>query len=288
MAENQPLDPVFLKFTPFEGVVPAGFRAEFTGALVSTSFKDSDRPNTMMPRSITTAYPTANEDYFEYVSVLKSINSARGSFVMAELGAGYGAWIVTAYKAIRQLKEKKDLSVFLVGVEADPAHFRMMHEHFRINGLDPRDHLLVQAAVTDHDGEVWFTTGSPREWWGQAVVNGPDYPGHQYPDQKNIAVKAVTLEFDSPPPGIGGSTRSGHPGRGVQGAFLRSGVDWGKGQAPSYRNPFPRNRGKSARIAPWSRVVCEADFPCGGTQETTYGRVDFTDGVQAWRNNRPL
>ncbi len=287
MPGYQPLDHVFLKFVPFEGTVPAGFRAEFTGALVSTSFKHSDQPNTMMARDVKTSYPVVNEDYFEYVSVLKSIDAARGSFVMVELGAGYGAWIVTAYKAIRQLKEKKDLSVFLVGVEADPVHYQMMHEHFRTNGLDPQNHRLIQAAVTDHEGGVWFTTGSPHEWWGQAVVTGPDYPGHQYPDQKNVEVRAITLESIL------------RPLASVD--LLDLDIQGEEFKALSSAPELLREKAKRLHIGTHSHEIeeklrellrgpewtCEFDFPCGSTQETAYGRIDFIDGVQAWRKNRP-
>src|SRR5262249_6661140 len=63
-------------------------------------------------------------------------------------------------------------------VEAEPSHFRWMREVFKDNGLDPRQHRLIEAAVSDKDGEVVFHVGNPQEWWGQRFAAGdkPDSP----------------------------------------------------------------------------------------------------------------
>ena len=54
---------------------------------------------------------------------------------MIELGAGYGRWLVRAATALQQVK---DLPFQLIGVEAEPQHFKWLLQHFKDNGLNFR------------------------------------------------------------------------------------------------------------------------------------------------------
>jgi FkbM family methyltransferase len=104
----------------------------------------------------------------EWIDVLEAVAEAADAFTMLELGAGYGRWLVNAAVALRQ--SKPSVAVHLIGVEAEPTHFRWMKTHFRDNGLDPEKRVLVQGAVAAHDGTVQFFSGHSRQWYGQSIA----------------------------------------------------------------------------------------------------------------------
>lgn len=161
------MHPIFLKFNRYKGLVPAGYHAEFTGAMISTKFVDGwELPDRRKDRYIETEYPPVNEELFEYISLLEALSAAKMNFTMIELGAGYGRWIVNAAKAAEQM----NISFFLIGVEAEPSHFNMMKEHFRNNKINPDKHMLIKAAVSDCDENAFFQTGHSNAWWGQYIV----------------------------------------------------------------------------------------------------------------------
>ena len=91
-----------------------------------------------------------NEEYFEWIDLLRAVAEPRDSFTMLELGAGWGRWLVDAWSALR-LSNKENLAIKLIGVEAEPQHFVWMQQHFRSNGLDPYQHRLIEAAVMARD-----------------------------------------------------------------------------------------------------------------------------------------
>jgi FkbM family methyltransferase len=286
MNELHTPDPIFLHFDLFEGIVPAGFNVECTGALVSTAFKGQDDPATRTERYIKTSYPPAGEDLFEYLSVLKSINAARDKFVMVELGAGYGRWLVTAAKAIQRRKAKGNLPFYLVGVEADPVHFQMMTEHFQNNGIVPEARRLVQAAVTKRAGESWFTTGSPHIWWGQAIVESRHYSGYQYPDQKTIQVQSVTLASILQP--LDSVDLIDLDIQGEEFNVLSSALEILDAKVKrlhigTHSRPAEQNLRKMMRRLGWTS---EHDYPYDNECDTPFGRIAFIDGIQTWINNK--
>ena len=113
--------------------------------------------------------PTLNEAVFEWIGVLEAVLRARGHFTMLELGLGYARWLVTAAYA---LKQKDSLPMTLIGVEAEPTHFRWAQQHISDNGIDPGSVELIHAAVGAEAGPAKFYTGMPGAWYGQAVAEG--------------------------------------------------------------------------------------------------------------------
>src|SRR5262245_22328649 len=98
--------------------------------------------------------PALAEPYFEWIAVLEAVVAAGPRFVMVELGSGYGSWMVRAAAALRQVRPATDIA--LVGVEPDARHYRWMHQHLTDNGLPPRRHHLIQGAVAERPGSVFF------------------------------------------------------------------------------------------------------------------------------------
>ena len=56
----------------------------------------------------------------EWIGTLKAVDTATKTFAVAELGAGWGPWLIASAIAA---KHKGIKDVFLVGVEADDQHF---------------------------------------------------------------------------------------------------------------------------------------------------------------------
>ena len=92
-------------------------------------------------------YPAFNEGYIEWIDLLESVVAARKSYTMIELGAGMGRWAVRAASAVRHYNP--NLPFRLIAVEAEPTHFEWMRLHFADNDVDPNQHSLLYAAVSD-------------------------------------------------------------------------------------------------------------------------------------------
>jgi hypothetical protein len=97
------------------------------------------------------------EGYFELIDWMVAAEEAREQFVMISLGASYGGQLVGAYRALQLLNP---LPAKLVAVEADPEGCEWTRRHFRDNGIDPDDHWIVQAAVSDSNTPVLFPIGA--------------------------------------------------------------------------------------------------------------------------------
>lgn len=163
----QPAAPALRAFQPWEGTVQPGWLVNWVGARTRTSFQ-ADTRGYEAPTFERTAYPPVSDEYFEWIDVLESVLEARGGFTMVELGAGYGRWLVNAAVALGQVAPER--RVLLVGVEGEPTHYRWLRRHLRDNGLDPREHRLIRAAVSARDGWVRFQRGDASGWYGQAIT----------------------------------------------------------------------------------------------------------------------
>ena len=119
------------------------------------------------------------EDTLEMSSLAGAMaRFARGNtsrpFVMVELGAGTGRWSLHAIK----LGEFLGVPVRAIAVEAEPTHFRMMLDAFRVAGVDPAHHRLLFAATGARDGSSHFFTGAATEWFGQRLCDSWDSLPH--------------------------------------------------------------------------------------------------------------
>jgi FkbM family methyltransferase len=103
----------------------------------------------------------------EWIGLLKCVRSARSKFVAMELGAGWGPWIVAGATAARNAGIR---DICLLGVEGDPGHFGFIQQHFRDNGLNPTEHLLIQAAVGAKAGRARWPRVEPRNSYGTQPI----------------------------------------------------------------------------------------------------------------------
>jgi FkbM family methyltransferase len=104
----------------------------------------------------------------EWAGALRAALAATAEFVVLELGAGWGPWLVALAHAAGRLGVAK---VHLVGVEASRAHCAYMATHFGDNGLDASQHTLLHGVVGVADGFAEFPVlTDPAGVWGAAAV----------------------------------------------------------------------------------------------------------------------
>jgi hypothetical protein len=92
------------------------------------------------------------------VNQVEAAREASGRFVMVSLGACYGCQAIGSYLALKALNP---MPCKLVAVEPEPTNLQRMADQFRSNGLDPEDHWLIGAALSDSNAPVLFPVGSP-------------------------------------------------------------------------------------------------------------------------------
>ncbi len=261
---------LFRKFPCWEGIVREGFRVNFLGVKTRADYWLTGEPAAGGNQK--TAYPSFDEEYFEWLDLLHAVTRAKQHFTMLELGAGWGRWLTNAAFALR---ESSGLPYTLVGVEAEPTHFAWMEEHLRENGVDLDRCRLIQAAVTERDGEVGFRTGNPASWYGQSIGG-------------STRVKAVSLAtLLEPLEGVDLITLD------VQGAELRV-MRAGAGplnekvkcvHIGTHSEKIEAGLRSLFRRLGWENLH---DFPAGQSASTEWGSIHFEDGVQAWLNPRWL
>jgi len=292
--------PVFGQFTPYSGSVPERCQIDYAGTVTRCEFVANAAPS---PSQVQVSCPSVDEEYFEWIDILESVSRARDSYTMMELGAGYGRWSVRAAAAARQRGIPK---CHLVAVEAEPVHFRWLQQHLRENGLDPAEHTLVQAVISDRPGTAFFCVGMPKggedradHWYGQLMAGVRDKPRHTgrkfyegipvvelKSGWRSIEVPAVTLtdllrDLD----------RVDLIDMDVQGEELnivRSAIDdLDRKVCRLHIGTHAPHLEKGLRVALGSHGwVCHFDYRCGSKIETEYGPVTFGDGVQSWTNPR--
>src|SRR5262245_54566061 len=302
--------PIFQEHPPWRGELDDRYQIYWTGARFRKwLFEGRVPPGPAFDRSPDagarvgcTGLPAFDEDYFEWISVLLAAKAAREQFVMIELGAGYGRWLVGGAAAVRHLNPRP---MRLVGVEAEPSNFRWMKEVFRDNGLDPREHWLIEAAVNDKDGEVLFHVGDAQRWYGQRIAAGgsPEAPeswGRRLmryaarvfgrkpqadPQQVGLRrVKAISLNRILAK--LGTVDLIDADIQGEEALVFEASADRVDAQVRRVHIGTHGPEVEAQLRALFRRLGWEPvfDYFFGSRAETPYGLIDFQDGVQAWVN----
>jgi FkbM family methyltransferase len=158
---------------PQAGLEPARFEGRFVrdslgGRTRISCLRRANEPLNLTERNtfLNLFQPGLTGDYLDWQTVLQAAAGARGEFHMIELGAGWGRWSVLAALAARAFGKRLG---GLAAYEAEPTHFAYTRRHFADNGLPPRRHRVVRAAVGASDGSGAFYVGRPQAWYGQAL-----------------------------------------------------------------------------------------------------------------------
>lgn len=277
-------DPIFREFSSWFGHVPEGFTTDFVGQFIDSKFQGSDCGNQgpRVQQNHRLGRLGINEEIFEWKHLLSAILDAQEQFVMLELGAGYGYWSMAAACALRI--KHPTLPFALTAVEAEPTHFRWLNQHFINNGVPPHQHRLMQAAVNGSEGEVNFVIGHASTWYGQAIVDNPDYHQQGLPESHTIQVRSVTMDNL-----LSGIERIDYLDMDIQGAEL-SAIQTGiAAMTRCVRRAFVATHSASIekeliaifRRSGWYHSYL---YPCGATAITPFGKISFVDGAQCWIN----
>jgi FkbM family methyltransferase len=152
---------VFDEFSPVPSDPQAGFIIDFLG--VRTRVAHATPFASLGGRVIGTPAPLSDgfhAETIEYVGLLKSVLTAKDRYVVLELGAGWGPWLISGATAAKR-RGIKDIR--LHGVEGDPEHFASMQTHFRDNGFDPAAYRLDNAAIGVKAGRAsWPKVADPN------------------------------------------------------------------------------------------------------------------------------
>jgi len=146
--------------TPWSGDVPEGFVVDSLGILTDGTFL-WNRTGPFGGHHESTSRPsvaTWGEGYFELASWLMAARDARDRFVAVSLGAAFGAQLVFAWKALQALNP---LPCRLIAVEPVPENCSWIRRHMAVNGIDPDEHCIIQAAVGYDNEPALFPVGAP-------------------------------------------------------------------------------------------------------------------------------
>ena len=224
-----------------------------------------------------------NELMFEWATIAETIQAAGSRYVMADLGAGYGRWLVNAALLARRFGRIP----FLIGVEAEDQHFLWMKEHLADNEISSAEQSLFHAPITGKRQHVPFTIGHAMDWYGQAVLPSAEAGFGNWPNARVEMRRSVVLEdviADIPNVDL-----------------LDLDIQGMEAEVVSSSIELIARRVKRLHIGTHSREIEETlrglmtaahfeprfDYPCRTAHHPTpAGPVDFGDGVQSWVNPR--
>jgi FkbM family methyltransferase len=229
----------------------------------------------------------------EYAALALALEWARGgSFVVGEIGAGWGPWVSAAALVCRRRGFEH---VHMVALEADPIRYGQLRRHLAVNGLVSEDApaegatwRLLQAAAGVEDGTLYWPEGSSYDAGMQAASTPRevDYRGQQV---RHRPVRAVSLAtaFE----GIGTVD------------FLHVDIQGGEAELIPGSLPFLNSRVRCMFVGTHSRKIegdliellrCEGwalerEKPCRFNPRSaapTLVGLTHLDGGQFWRNPR--
>lgn len=290
---------------PRAGLEPARFDGQFVrdslgGRTRIAYLRRADDPLSLNERNtfLDLFQPGLTSDFLDWQTVLESASSAPGDFQMIELGAGWGRWSVLAGLAARAFGRRLGR---LAAYEAEPTHYAYTLRHFADNGLPPRRHRVVRAAVGATDGIGAFYVGRPQAWYGQALQPA----GRATPWLTRLWRQWRGGEALKTVPVVGLSTILADYEQvdlvhmDIQGAerdVAEGAIDALDAQVRrvhiATHSPDTAATGGHDVEAPLRRLFTEhgweleVDVPCQGQTDVCGRPVQVNDGVQVWRNHR--
>jgi len=263
--------PVFSKFPPSPQPAVPGFQCDFIGSRFRCEFDGAGE-------FVDCDYPRLDDEYFEWISLLESVASARERFVMLELGAGYGRWSIRGACAARSL----GMPFYLVAVEADPLHFGYLRTAIEDNGI--RECTLIHSAVSTAKGKSAFYVRTPdgREgsaWWGQRLLRADESVLAGY---DSTEIDRITLpEILAPFPAV---DLIDMDIEGEELGVVRDSIDLLEERVRRLHigtHSVEIEKGLRTLLAgrDWE---CLADYSLFSSAETPYGPIAFENGAQTW------
>ena len=158
---------VFEGIHPWQGFAPRTRLRNLFGTVRPVENSTDGQPQTDCDETdfeeiepISCALPEpSGESYFEFYSLVSSVREAHDRYVAVSLGAHFGEPLVNAARALTHLNA---MPYRLIGVEGDRHMVAMLKRHFVDNGIEPRDHCIINAVVSDTNTPVVFPTSDVR------------------------------------------------------------------------------------------------------------------------------
>lgn len=293
--------PLIAALNPIPITRPPEFAIGFLGIRTRVDF-ERDMPGFSPPSApiVTPSRPGFDEEYFEWIDVFEAVAEKQGDFVMAEVGAGFGRWLVRGAVAARV----GGRAFRGIAVEAEPDHFRWIRQHCSDNGVSIEDLDLVWAAIDSEPGFVPFSAGRASAWYGQGIRAASSQPFPSAAERKRLRARSalgrppvmpsegtiwvprVTLtDVIAPYPRI---DLVDIDVQGMELAVLQSAIDdldarVRRVHVGTHSRPIERGLRALFTRHGWEGVC---DYPSHARVNTPYGDVDFADGVQTWINPR--
>jgi FkbM family methyltransferase len=163
-------DEIVARFLPaWEGKGEEGFWTDFLG----TKTRCSSLPSSCAHLSgVVDGPPAKSNSHFhavsEWMATLRAVaETTDNRFVVVELGAGWGPWLVFGARAAQKLGIE---NIVLAGVEGSAGHFAFLRQHLLDNGLNPDEHILIHGVIGATDGIAQFPKLTvPSEEWGASA-----------------------------------------------------------------------------------------------------------------------
>lgn len=301
------IHPVFFAFERRSTRTDGRFMVDFLGVKTDPKFHEGINPSPVKEEYRPYYQSPDTEQYFEWITVLDSVLHADSRFVMMELGAARGSWLVRATTALRQLS---DMPVHLVAVEGSEVRCGWIHEHFRDNDIDPQEHTIINGVVGPEDGFAYFLEAEDvaGAGYGDRVIAGGD----------ERAFERIRQQFGMEKSGLHVGERSATSNRGqacvkvksvsmstlvalfeavdlihmdVQGAeytVLSSAIEpvSEKVKVLCIGTHSAEVERQLRTLLPGHGWLPRYDFPRRSTWSTDWGTISFRDGCQVWINSR--
>ena len=141
----------------------------------------------------------------EYCALLQAVeNAGKSSFVMLELGAGWGPWMIYAAKAC---KKRGIENVTVIGVEGEQSKIPLIKEALTINNLrndhdaliqkyDNIETRIIHGVVAEHDGFADFEI-VPEDHYGASLLNAKSDKTKDFTKVPSFTLDVLLRDFDS-------------------------------------------------------------------------------------------
>lgn len=148
------------------GNIPVpGHYVNYFGVAIATKFF----PSLLADGGVETETIPANwhADIAEFAAALRAVDlaSGSGSFVMAELGCGWGCWMNITGAAAR----RAGINVHLIGIEGDEPRIGYARESLTTNGFRHGQYTLHHGIAAAKSGTALFPTQAGDDW-GQGPI----------------------------------------------------------------------------------------------------------------------
>ena len=272
---------MFGNFAPFDGWSEPGFERGFYGINVRDWLYTGESKGNDQRRQVHIETPPVDEEYFEWIALLTAVTHARDRFCMAEIGAGWGRWMISAAALCRQ----RHVPFRLVGVEAEPSHFDWMKMVLRDNDIDPEQHDLWYGAVADRDRDAVLLTGPdpPEKVWGHRTVRAEELqswiglPGYKLRTVPGLSLETVLANCERVD--LVDVDVQGVEHEILEPAFATLNAKVSIVHVGTHSDVAEASLRRAFQRHGWHNAF---SYPSHTEMNTPFGPVRFTDGVETW------